>query len=64
MKLIQKFNNSKSVLKKIRKKILIYRKNNYKPLKYYLLKNILKKFNLIKKKKLEHIFQLIMKLIV
>ena len=41
------------MLKKIlRNKILVYRKNNYKivSLKYNLLKNILKKFNLLKKK--------------
>ena len=42
------------IKKKLRNKILIYRKNNYKftrP-KYYLLKNILKKFNLSKNKKI------------
>ena len=40
--------------KKLRKKISDYRKNNYKPLnlKYSLLKDILKKFNLIKNKKI------------
>ncbi len=40
--------------KKLRNKILIYRKNNYKLIspKYYLLKNILKKFNLLKNKKI------------
>ena len=39
--------------KKLRKKISDYRKNNYKllNLKYSLLKDILKKFNLLKKKK-------------
>ena len=38
----------------LRKKILIYRKNNYKivSLKYSLLKDILKKFNLLKNKKI------------
>ena len=38
--------------KTLRNKILVYRKNNYKivSLKYNLLKNILKKFNLLKKK--------------
>jgi len=43
------------VSKKIlRKKILVYRKNNYKivSLKYSLLKEILKKFNLLKNKKI------------
>ena len=36
----------------LRNKILSYRKNNYKvvSLKYYLLKDILKKFNLLKNK--------------
>ena len=36
--------------KTLRKKILVYRKNNYKivSLKYYLLKNVLKKFNFSK----------------
>tara|TARA_B100000579_G_C22484225_1_gene689420 strand:+ start:49 stop:591 length:543 start_codon:yes stop_codon:yes gene_type:complete len=40
--------------KLLRKKILNYRKNNYKPinLKYSLLKQILKKFNLQKNKKI------------
>ena len=40
--------------KKIRKKILVLRKNNYKllNLKYSLLKNILKKFNLLNNKKI------------
>ena len=39
--------------KKLRNKILVYRKNNYKLIrpKYYLLKDILKKFNLLKNKK-------------
>ena len=39
---------------KLRNKILLYRKNNYKfvYLKYYLLKNILKKFNFLKKIKI------------
>ena len=38
----------------LRKKILVYRKNNYKivSLKYSLLKEILKKFNLLKNKKI------------
>ena len=38
----------------LRKKILVYRKNNYRivNLKYSLLKNILKKFNLLKNKKI------------
>ena len=38
----------------LRKKILVYRKNNYRivDLKYSLLKNILKKFNLLKNKKI------------
>ena len=38
----------------LRKKILVYRKNNYRVvgLKYSLLKNILKKFNLLKNKKI------------
>lgn len=38
----------------LRKKILVYRKNNYKivSLKYFLLKDILKKFNLLKNKKI------------
>jgi len=38
----------------LRKKILAYRKNNYKivSLKYFLLKDILKKFNLLKNKKI------------
>ena len=38
---------------KLRKKIQIYRKNNYKKvnLKYHLLKDILKKYNLLKNKK-------------
>ena len=38
----------------LRKKILVYRKNNYKvvTLKYSLLKDILKKFNLLKNKKI------------
>tara|TARA_Y100001960_G_scaffold264626_1_gene287189 strand:+ start:676 stop:1218 length:543 start_codon:yes stop_codon:yes gene_type:complete len=38
--------------KKLRNKILVYRKKNYKlvALKYDLLKNILKKFNLLKNK--------------
>jgi len=42
---------SKNIL---RKKILVYRKNNYRivDLKYSLLKNILKKFNLLKNKKI------------
>jgi len=43
------------VSKKIlRKKILVYRKNNYRivGLKYSLLKDILKKFNLLKNKKI------------
>jgi len=43
------------VSKKIlRKKLLFYRKNNYKfvSLKYWLLKNILKKFNLLRNKKI------------
>ena len=42
---------SKNIL---RKKILVYRKNNYRVvgLKYSLLKNILKKFNLLKNKKI------------
>ena len=42
---------SKNIL---RKKILVYRKNNYRivNLKYSLLKNILKKFNLLKNKKI------------
>ena len=55
MKLIKKYNNSIKVHKKIlRKKILAYRKNNYKTvsLKYFLLKDILKKFNLFKNKKI------------
>ena len=40
--------------KKLRKKILDYRKNNYKLLKpkYFLLKKILKKFNLLNNKKI------------
>jgi len=40
--------------KTLRKKILIYRKNNYKivSLKYSLLKDTLKKFNLFKNKKI------------
>ena len=40
--------------KKLRNKILVYRKKNYKlvALKYDLLKNILKKFNLLKNKKI------------
>ena len=40
--------------KKLRNKILVYRKNNYKLIapKYYLLKNILKKFDLLKNKKI------------
>ncbi len=40
--------------KKLRKKILVLRKNNYKllNLKYSLLKNILKKFNLLNNKKI------------
>ena len=40
--------------KKLRNKILAYRKNNYKLIspKYYLLKDILKKFNLLKNKKI------------
>jgi len=40
--------------KTLRKKILFYRKNNYNIviLKYYLLKDILKKFNLLKNKKI------------
>ena len=40
--------------KTLRKKILFYRKNNYNNviLKYYLLKDILKKFNLLKNKKI------------
>ena len=40
--------------KKLRNKILVYRKNNYKLIrpKYYLLKDILKKFNLLKNKKI------------
>ena len=40
--------------KKLRKKISDYRKNNYKPLnlKYSLLKDILKKFNLLTNKKI------------
>ena len=40
--------------KTLRKKILFYRKNNYNivSLKYYLLKDILKKFNLLKNKKI------------
>ena len=39
--------------KKLRNKILVHRKNNYKfiVLKYHLLSSILKKFNLLKKKK-------------
>ena len=38
----------------LRKKILVYRKNNYRivGLKYSLLKDILKKFNLLKNKKI------------
>jgi 5-formyltetrahydrofolate cyclo-ligase len=38
----------------LRKKILVYRKNNYRiaALKYSLLKDILKKFNLLKNKKI------------
>ena len=38
----------------LRKKILVYRKNNYKvvTLKYSLLRDILKKFNLLKNKKI------------
>ena len=38
----------------LRKKILVYRKNNYKvvTLKYSLLKDILKKFNLLKNKQI------------
>ena len=42
---------SKNIL---RKKILVYRKNNYRivNLKYSLLKNIFKKFNLLKNKKI------------
>ena len=42
---------SKNIL---RKKILVYRKNNYRivGLKYSLLKDILKKFNLLKNKKI------------
>ena len=42
---------SKNIL---RKKILVYRKNNYRivALKYSLLKDILKKFNLLKNKKI------------
>ena len=38
----------------LRKKILVYRKNNYKivSFKYSLLKDILKKFNLLKNKKI------------
>ena len=42
---------SKNIL---RKKILVYRKNNYRVvgLKYSLLKDILKKFNLLKNKKI------------
>jgi|TARA_Y100000294_G_scaffold37403_1_gene33067 5-formyltetrahydrofolate cyclo-ligase len=43
------------VSKKIlRKKILVFRKNSYKTvsLKYFLLKDILKKFNLLKNKKI------------
>ena len=40
--------------KKLRNKILLFRKNNYKSpsLKYYLLKDILKKFNFSKNKKI------------
>ncbi len=40
--------------KTLRNKILVYRKNNYKfvTLKYHLLKNIFKKFNLLKNKKI------------
>jgi len=40
--------------KKLRNKILIHRKNNYKFVypKYYLLKDILKKFNFLKNKKI------------
>ena len=40
--------------KTLRNKILVYRKKNYKPvtLKYDLLKNILKKFNFLKNKKI------------
>ncbi len=55
MKLIKKYNNSIKVHKKIlRKKILAYRKNNYKIIcfKYNFLINILKKFNLSKNKKI------------
>ncbi len=39
---------------KLRNKILVYRKNNYKfaSLKYYLLKDVLKKFKLLKNKKI------------
>ena len=42
------------IKKKLRNKILIYRKDNYKFIrpKYYLLKDILKKFNLLKNKKI------------
>ena len=38
----------------LRKKILVYSKNNYKvvTLKYSLLKDILKKFNLLKNKQI------------
>ena len=55
MKLIKKYNNSIKVHKKIlRKKILAFRKNNYKIIcfKYNFLINILKKFNLSKNKKI------------
>ena len=40
--------------KKLRNKILLFRKNNYKKpsLKYYLLEDILKKFNFSKNKKI------------
>ena len=42
------------IKKRLRNKILTYRKNNYKFIrpKYYLLKDILKKFNLLKNKKI------------
>ena len=42
------------IKKKLRNKILAYRKKNYKFInpKYYLLKDILKKFNLLKNKKI------------
>ena len=42
------------IKKRLRNKFLIYRKNNYNLIrpKYYLLKDILKKFNLLKNKKI------------